>query len=237
MSKAQNQVSLKGIEVMKFPLAVACVCVLASCASTGPYRSSAPEERGERAISSNIELVKEVDLVRSTLGVFYSHEVYESGDAQLLLFTLRRTRGFSVTGKETIDNYDLSRTASLSVDQAKKFLSAIDNYLAMDTKSLAAVKMFNFELYSGILDMTTGNEKHRPFRDLTFIVICSVTNAKKSFKTVLPQAASNLYGRYTLYETFDLNPEQVQDLRQAISAALDKSVPTPTIAPAEKSGT
>lgn len=224
---------------MKFLLAVACVLVFASCSSTGlVYQSSAPEDRGERAISSNIELVKEVDLVGSILGVFYSHEVYESGDAQLLLFTLRNTSIFAETGKGTMEDYDLSRTASLSVDQAKKFLRAIDNYLAMDPKSLAPAKMYNFELYSGILDMTTGNEKHRPFRELTFIVICSVTNTKKSFKTVFPRAESDLYGRrYTSYATFDLKSEQVQTLRQAISTALDKSTPTPTEEPTEKSGT
>jgi hypothetical protein len=226
---------------MKFSLAVACACVLvfSSCSSTGPvYQSTAPEDRGERAISSDIELVKEVDLEGSVLGVFYSHEVYESGNAQLLLFTRRDASFGGQTGTGTMDDYDLSNTASLSVDQAKKFLSAIDNYLAMEPKSLAPAKLFNFELYSGILDVTTGNEKHRPFRELTFIVICSVTNTKKSFKTVFPEVESDLYGRRsTSYKTFDLKPEQVQNLRQAISAALDKSTVAPALAPTEKSGT
>lgn len=115
------------------------------------YQSRAPEDRGERAVSSNIELVKEVDLEGYTLGVFYSHEVYASGDSQLLLFTRRYNPSLSKASKGKIDDYDLSTTASLSVDQAKKFLGAIDNYLAMDTKSVDPAKMFNFELYSGIL--------------------------------------------------------------------------------------
>jgi len=177
--------------------------------------------------------------LKGLLWAFSSHEVYESGDSQLLLFTRREVTAFGdQTGKGTMDDYDLSRTASLSVDQARKFLSAIDNYLEMDPKSLAPARMFNFELYSGILDMTVGNEKHRPFRELTFIVICSVTNTKKSFKTVFPEVESDLYGRrYPPYKTFDLKTEQVQNLRQAISAALDKSMPTPAAPPTEKSGT
>jgi hypothetical protein len=220
---------------MKFPLAVACVCVLVSCSSIG-YQSTAPEERGERAISSDIELAKEVNLGLSTLGVFYSHEVYENRETQLLLFTLRG--GFAEAGKGKMTDYELSsRTASLSVDQAKKFLSTIDNYLAMDPKSLAPTKMFNFELYSGILE-EYWYEKHPHLSDLKFIVICSVTNAKKSFKTIFPETKADLSGRgYTSYSTFDLNTEQVQNLRQAISAALDKSILTPKAEPTEKSGT
>jgi hypothetical protein len=234
-----SSLAQKELKIMKLALAVACVCIiaLASCSSIG-YQSTAPEDRGERAISSDIELVKEVDLGGSTLGVFYSHEVYESGDEQLLLFTRRSAGPFNGTGTGTMNDYQLSiKTASLTVDQAKKFLSTIDNYLAMDPKSITPTKMFNFELYSGILGDFL-YEKHRHFSDLTFIVLCSVTNTTKSFKTVFPQTSTDLAGRgSTSYATFDLNLKQVQNLREAISAALDKSTPTPTVAPAEKSGT
>ncbi len=54
-------------------------CVLFTACMTTPlnsvYQSNAPEVRGERAISSNIELASEVGLGGSTLGVFYSKEV------------------------------------------------------------------------------------------------------------------------------------------------------------------
>ncbi|MGD0724980.1 MAG: hypothetical protein ABSB63_05395 [Spirochaetia bacterium] len=209
------------------------VFVLSSCMSTGTsvYQSRAPETRGERAISSNIELVSEVDLDASMLGVFYSRETYKNGDAQTLLFTQRGKGGFGSKAEGSIKDYDLSETASLSVEQARKFLSAIEQFIAMDPKSLAPSKMFNFELYSGTLDMTEGNEKYRPFKDLTFIVICSVTNAGKTFKTVFPITVTNLYGnRMTSYKTFDLTTEQVQKFHDALTAALAKS--TPVTAPA-----
>ncbi|HET6486251.1 MAG TPA: hypothetical protein VFH83_07510, partial [Spirochaetia bacterium] len=106
---------------MKYALPVVCICLLAlsACAttSTAVYQSNAPEVRGERAISSNIELVKEVELEGSILGVFYSREVYASGDAQLVLFTLRPpSGGFGVkSGQGTMDLYDLGNPSSLSV--------------------------------------------------------------------------------------------------------------------------
>ena len=227
---------------MKYLLPVLCafVLVLSSCfslgggASTPVYQSHAPEVRGERAISSNIELAKEVDLEGSWLGVFYSHEVYQNGDVQTILFARRDKTG---PAKATMDDYDLSGTTSMSVDQAKKFLSAIDNYLAMDTKSLSPQKMYNFELYSGTLDMSAGTDKYRPFEEITFLVVCSVTNTKKVFKTVFPNTAYDGYGRrYTTYQVFELKPDQVENLRKAVSAALDKSTPVPA-APASKSGT
>ncbi len=209
------------------------VLVLSSCATAGNsvYQSRAPETRGERAISSNIELVSEVDLDASMLGVFYSRETYKSGDAQMLLFTQRGKGGFGSKAQGTVKDYDLSETASLSVDQGRKFLTAIEQFIAMDPKSLSPSKMFNFELYSGTLDMTEGNDKYRPFRDLTFIVICSVTNDGKSFKTVFPITVTNLYGnRMTSYKTFDLTTTQVQSFHDALTAALAKS--TPVTAPA-----
>jgi hypothetical protein len=221
---------------MKVSCAILGVCVLAlsSCFSmrTPVYQSQAPEVRGERAISSNIELAREVDLEGSVLGVFYSREVYQNGDVQTLLFVRRTVFAVGSQKAGTMDDYNLSETASMSVDQARKFLSAIDNYLAMDPKSLSAAKMFNFELYSGILDMTAGTEKYRPFRAVTFVVVCSVTNSKKVFKTIFPTTTSDLYGRsFISYQTFELKPDQVRSLREAVSAALEKSTPTPQTSP------
>jgi len=206
-------------------LVCACAAVLSSCMTpaTPVYQSNAPEIRGERAISSNIELAKEVDLGGSVLGVFYSHEVYASGDVQTLLFT-RRANALGTSATGSMDDYDLSETASLSVDQGRKLRGAIDNYLSMDPKSLTPSKMFNFELYSGILDMTAGSEHYRPFRDITFVVVCSVTNTRKTFKTVFPTTSYDLYGRRSVYyATFDLKPEQVKSLLDAVDAALAKA--------------
>ncbi len=220
---------------MKAYLAIAgaaCVALLSSCMtpSTPVYQSNAPEIRGERAISSNIELAKEVDLGGSILGVFYSHEVYASGDVQTLLFT-RRANALGTTARGSMDDYDLSETASLSVDQGRKLRGAIDNYLSMDPKSLTPDKMFNFELYSGILDMSAGSDRYRPFRDVTFVVVCSVTSTRKTFKTVFPTTSYDLYGRRSVYyATFDLKPEQVKSLLDAVDAALAKA-PAPATKP------
>ncbi len=216
--------------------------LLSSCYSLGGgstpvYQSHAPEARGERAVSSDIELAREVDLESTVLGVFYSHEVYQGGNVQTLLFARRARSGIGMRAESTIENYDLSETASMSVDQGRKFLSAIDNYISMDPKSLTASKMFNFELYSGTLDMTEGTERYRPFRDITFVVVFSVTNTKKIFKTVFPTTMYDVYGRRsTAYTTFELKPEQVVNLRDAIAAALDKSTPAPAAPPDGQSG-
>ena len=220
---------------MKYLIPVLCifVLVLSSCSSmsganTPVYQSRAPEVRAERAISSNIELAQEVDMEGSWLGVFYSHEVYQSGDVQTVLFA-RRDKGGPAKG--TMDDYDLSETSSMSVDQAKKFLAAIDNYLAMDIKSLTPSKMYNFELYSGTLDMSAGTEKYRPFQDITLVVVCSVTNTKKVFKTAFPDIAYDGSGRRLVtYRTFELKIPQVESLRKAIAVSVDKSTPT-SVAP------
>ncbi|MGA2478600.1 MAG: hypothetical protein ABSG63_07615 [Spirochaetia bacterium] len=101
------------------------------------YQSRAPAVCGERAISSDIELVREVNLDGSLLGVFYAHEVYQSGDVHTMLFTRRAVAAFGGGSKGTMDDYDLSETASMSVDQARKFLKAIDNFSTMEPKSMA----------------------------------------------------------------------------------------------------
>jgi len=214
-------------------LACFCVAVLSSCSTTGLYQSTAPETRGERGISSNIELVKEVALERDTLGVFYSREIHETGGEQVLLFRLRGSAG----RQGTMDDYDLSRPPSLSVDQAKKFVAAIDNWLGTDPKSLAPSRMYNFELYSGTVDVTVGNEAYHPFKDLKLIVLCSVTDTKKSFKAIFQNMTSDItWPRSISYRTFDLTAQQVQSLRQAISEAINKGAQAP-VAPADKPGT
>ena len=209
-------------------LLLCCLLALASCATVenSMYRSSAPEIRGERAISSSIELVSEVTLDQSVLGIFYSREVFQDGSAQNVLFTRRSPAGFSSKAAGTIVDYDLSEISSLSVAQARKLLDAIDTYIGTDPKSLTPSQMVNFELYSGTLDMTAGSEKYRPFKEVTFIVVCSVTSAKRSFRTVFPGTIADMTGRrMTVYSTFDLTDEQVQSLRKGISEALGKSTP------------
>ena len=214
---------------MKFgkALVVCLPLVLAACASApknSVYQSNAPELRGERAITSNIELAAEVDLTGSILGVFYSDESYQDGGAQVLLFT-RRPSTLSRTAGTVVD-YNLAQTSSLSVPQGQKLVSAIEEYLGKDPKSLQPSQMFNYELYSGTVDMAAGNEHYRPFKDITFLVVCSVTSSGKSFKTVFPGTAVNIYGqRTTTYDTFDLTTAQVQKLHDAIKAALARATP------------
>jgi hypothetical protein len=211
----------------RLALAVLLTVLLSACvtAKNSLYQSSAPEVRGERAITSNIELVSEVDLTGSVLGVFYAKEVYLNGDAQTLLFTRRFQAALSNKAGSIVD-YDLSATSSLSVLQGQKFLSAIEEYLAKDPKSLQASQMFNYELYSGIIDMSAGSDRYRPFKDVTFAVACSVTSSGKTFKTIFPVTTANLYGiRSTSYDTLELEPAQVQKLHDAIKAALAKSTP------------
>ncbi|HEY9594566.1 MAG TPA: hypothetical protein VHE79_08815 [Spirochaetia bacterium] len=226
---------------LKFALPVVLVAaaVLSSCMSAPPrnslYRSNAPEVRGERAISSNIELVSEVNLDSTTLGVFYAREVYGSGDTQTLLFT-QKAKGFGDSKKlSPVTDYDLSETSSLTVAQGRKLLGAIEEYLAKDPKSLAPTQMFNFELYSGTVDMSKGSDKYRPFSDITFVVVCSVTNSGKSFKTVFPSIVMGMYGPQYNYYPIELKDDQVKSLRDAIKAALDKA--TPEAATPKTSGT
>jgi len=223
---------------MKVPLAFLTVCALAlsSCATdTTIYRSQAPEERGERAISSNIDLVGEIELRSALLGVFFSEESFQGGGVENILFSVRS--GFGLGGG-TISAYDLFDATSLSVQQARKFLTAIDAYLAMDPKTLTDAQMFNFELYSGILDMTAGTERFHPFRDLTFIAICTVKKTGKSFKTVFPTTLTNLYGQVRrTYDTYTLEDKEVGKLRDAIETALKKAKPPSSQPPDDKSGT
>lgn len=214
--------------------------LLAGCASVpkenSVYQSDAPEIRGERAISSNIELASEVNLGATTLGVFYASEVYQNGSAQTLLFTRRSQAAFS-DKPGVITDYDLSETASLSVDQGRKLLAAIEEYLAKDPKTLQPSQMFNFELYSGTVDMSIGTDKYHPFKDVTFAVVCSVTSTGKRFRTVFPivQATGLYQVKSTTYETFDLTPEQVQKLRDALTQAVSKAPAAPTV-PAQTPG-
>jgi hypothetical protein len=219
----------------RVPALLACLAavlsLLASCASLDEsenslYQSNAPETRGERAISSSIELVKEVNLGESMLGVFFSREVFQSGSAENVLFTRRSEGAFASRQAGSIVDYNLSEISSLSVEQARKFLDAIDTFLKTDPKSLSPMQMVNFELYSGTLDMSAGSEKYRPFKKITFIVVCAVTSAKKSFKTVFPGTVADMTGnRMTVYSDFNLTTEQVQELRAAIAAALEKASP------------
>ena len=80
------------------------------------------------------------------------------------------------------------------------------------------------------------SRRMRYMEDITFVVICSVTNSKKVFKTVFQTTTYDLYGRRTTsYATFELKTEQVKSLRDAVAAALSKATPAPA-APAGKTG-
>ena len=217
--------------------------VLCSCTTVqlstyeSQYQSQAPEERGERAIASSLELISEVELNYAVLGVFFSKEIYKGGEVENILFTVRQAQGYSTSSvKGTISNYLLNETSSLSVYQARKLLTAIDSYLAMDPKTLTPAQMYNFELYSGTLNMMLGTENYHPFKKVTFIVICNVTNSGKFFKTIFPISQTFGAATTTTYKTYKLDETQVGKLRKAISAALDKSNPLPAPTPEKPSG-
>ncbi|HSV91500.1 MAG TPA: hypothetical protein VLH81_00430, partial [Desulfobacterales bacterium] len=133
--------------------------------------------------------------------------------------------------------FSLHRTSSLSVEQAERFLAAIEEYLGKTSASVKPSEMISFELYSGTLDMSAGSEAYRPFDDLTFMAICSVTNIGKKFTTVFPYTVTSLYGaQSTGYLSYDLTDAQVQKLRDAIVAVLAKSSPIIPALPAAKPG-
>jgi len=231
--------------MVRAALALLPLALLASCMSTGSqenpiYQSSAIEERGERAISSQIKLAAEVQLSDSWLGVFHSRELFSSGEAQNVLFVLRERSAIGSSSPGEITDYQLRETASLSVDQAQRFLDAIEEYLAKQPTSLDPSRMMSYELYSGVLDMSSGTETYRPFKTLTFGAICSVTNAGKRFQTVFPYTYTSWSpagkGSYTSYRRYDLTTSQVQKLRDAIVAALAESTPIIPQLPAEKPG-
>jgi hypothetical protein len=201
------------------------------------YQSVAPEARGERAISSAIELIAEVDLDTAWLGVFYSREVFHTGEAQNVLFTVRSKSMSLAKPQGRITDYSLRETSSLSVEQAERFLEAIQEYLGKNPASLKPSEMISFELYSGTLDMSAGSEAYRPFEDLTFMAICSVTNVGKKFATAFPYTVTSLYGgQSTGYLSYNLTNAQVEKLRDAIVAALAKSTPIVPVLPAAKPG-
>ncbi len=113
------------------------------------------------------------------------------------------------------------------MDQARQLLDAVDDFIAADPKSFPPTRMLSYELDSGTLDLREGNDRYRPLRDVTFVVVFSVTNAGKSFKTVFPPAvAGSSNTRQTGNLTFDLSEDQVRKLRDAIAAAVDKSTPS-----------
>lgn len=118
----------------------------------------------------------------------------------------------------------------MSVGQAERFLDAIDSFLSTDADSLSPAQMVNFELHTGILDMGAGNEKFRPFQKLTFFAVCSVTRKGKTFKTVFPGS----YGSGQIFRTFNLNEEQVKNLRGAIYSTLEKTSSKGSEVPAGK---
>jgi hypothetical protein len=220
---------------MKKCLVALAVCLLAlcSCATTQTsYESRSDQPRGARSINSDIEMVGEVEVIKSSLslGVFFSKESLQDREEETILIAARNrtySKGTFVGG--TISLYDMAKTASLNVDNAKRLLSAIDAYLAMDPKSLAPTRMLNSEQYFGILDPAAGTEKQHPFKELTLIAISTVSSSGRFFKIVLPRTTTSFYGqKRELYDTYVLDEKEVSRLGAAITAALSKSTRAPS---------
>lgn len=212
---------------MKMSAAVVALCALAlgSCTSTETYRTHSPEEHGERAITSTVELVKEINLGSrgssggaSSLGVFFSRETFQGGSDDSILFSVRT----DTKGEGTIGDYELVDDSSLSVEQAGKLLTSIDAYLKMDPRSLTPAKLLNFELSAGSRDLAAGSEKYRPFREVLFIISSTVTSTGKTFKTMFAKPMG-AFQRTPTYTTYELTEVEVGKLREAIAAAVGKA--------------
>lgn len=203
-----------------------CLTILASCATVqNPiYQSKAPDVRGGRAFASTIDLVSEVDVVgpalqRAVIGVFYAREESEDGGTHAVLLSVRRFAGFRERAG-TINDYDLRESYLLPVGQARQLLEAIDKFIAADPQSLPPTRMISYELDSGISD-----GRDRPLREINFVIVFSVTSAGKTFKAAFGPSVANLYStRQTGNQSFDLGEAQVGKLRDALAAALDKSM-------------
>jgi hypothetical protein len=187
---------------------------ISACAPPTIYRSSGLEARGERAIESDIELASELKFRDGwSLGVLYSKERQGDRVAQNLLFALKPTVSAS-----TVASYDLRHTASISLEQGRRLLLAIDKFIGIDTASLGPAKMFNFELNAGPIDEYVGSPDHHPFRQVTFFVVCSVTASGKYFVLRVPSP-----DREGLFHTIEFDGDNIQSLRQAIDSAIKKS--------------
>jgi hypothetical protein len=188
--------------------------VVAACAPPTVYRSSGPEVRGEVSITSDVELVSELDMRTWSLGVLYAKERSHTGVLQNVLFAARSGGPASAA---RVTAYSLRRTASISLEQARRLLVAVDTFLGMDAASLGPMKLFNFELSAGPLDVAVGPPDHHPFTQITFSVICSVTTAGKYFALMVPRPDDE-----RMFWTIELSQEGVQALRQAIDSAVKK---------------
>ena len=186
------------------------VLLAASCVSTPPsYSSTAMEDRGERAILSNVELLGEISLGTQVLGVFLSEEVHAHGKENNVLFILKG--GSSVFGGSGIAAYHFGNVGSITMAQANSLITALNDYLMKSPADVSSNQLYNFELITGLLDMEN-KENLRRIKHVTFAINYSITNKAKIFRTVF----SGING----YQYFELTEKQVASLKEQLIHAI-----------------
>lgn len=207
---------MKRILLLAIPLALLFVSCVSTPANVPLYKSNAIEERGERTIISDIQLVGEAQIGKNAIGVFFSRETHQTGQAENILFVIRTLN----TRQTGLAAYELGNAASISISQAEKLIKALDQYIATNPKDIGKDKLLNFELYAGLLNMNK-DSSYRQLTDITFALIYAITDKAKLFLTRLPYAYMDKTG-LTYFNTtnIELDDTQVNNLRVVLVKAV-----------------
>jgi hypothetical protein len=196
--------------LFKWSLILFSLLALISCITVAPsYSSSAPEERGERAILSTVKLEGEIQIGLEYLGIFSSHEKYVGGIKENILFVLKGNGLMlnEIIGSKGIGQYRFDNVGSITIDQATKLILALNDYLSKSKTEFDNNQLYNFELITGVIDTESKSEWKR-FKEITFIINYSITNKNKTFRTIF----SGIKG----YQYYELKDEQVLALKNII---------------------
>lgn len=207
---------MKRILLLAIPVALLFVSCVSTPANVPIYTSNAIEERGERTIISDIQLVGEAKIETTSIGIFFSRETHQTGQAENILFMIKTYMSRDIG----LAAYELGKPASISVAQAEKLVKALDQYLATNPKDVGKDKLLNFELYAGLLDMSQ-EAAYRDITELTFVLRYAVSEKAKVFLTRLPYAYMDRTGQtYWSAATFELDDTEVKALREVLVQAV-----------------
>jgi len=207
---------MKRILLLAIPVALLFVSCVSTPANVPIYTSNAIEERGERTIISDIQLVGEAKIEKTAIGVFFSRETHQTGQAENILFMIKTY----MTRDSGLAAYELGKPASISIAQAEKLVKALDQYLATNPKDVGKDKLLNFELYAGLLDMSK-ETSYRDITELTFVLRYAVSEKAKVFRTQLPFAFMDKNRQlYWSVATYELDDAEVKALREVLVKAV-----------------
>jgi len=180
--------------------------IVISCTTVPPaYRSTVLDERGEVAILSVIKLEGEVNLGNQELGIFSSIEKSQFANKKLVLFVLKYLDYEIVkTNNKGIDAYNFTKFGSITMEQAKNLILALDDYLNKKPSEFQKNELYNFELTTGLID----SERQR-IKEVTFIINYSISNSGKVFRTIFAGAKG--------YHYYELKEEDVRKMRNIIN--------------------